>query len=111
MAVNQHCAREGAPLARLESACGSLHIYDFGALELSLVKLPRDSGDTLFEGYSAESWAQYAKHKSNIASSTSKTNGLLKAEVADLKSKLATTPGNNEIERSHGDPLVDHDPW
>ena len=80
-----HC---GTCTARLDSACGSLYIYDVKALEVLVAKLPciwascSEPAPILLEGFSVESWAHSAKKKANIATSVCKVNGLLKTEIA-----------------------------
>ena len=110
----------GSHIARLDSACGSLYMYDITALEVLVSKLPQiepalsTPEPVLFEGFSGESWAHYAKKKAKIATSVCKTNGLLRTQLVELKDKLSqlgfSCSGEDGMECSDEDPLVTCDP-
>ena len=94
-------------IACLATRYGDLCVYDMVAFSsivdkcFAMGRIERDS-EMIFEGFSSKAWADYAKHKSRIATSVCKINGELKARLAALDEKHA--PGMV-------DPLLDADPW
>ena len=91
-------------VACLDTRCGPLHISGTAALiaiiekiNLTVALAPTDDTlhkadpHVLVDGSSAESWAQYAKRKSSIATFVCKINGQLKVEIADLKACSCTS--------------------
>jgi hypothetical protein len=115
-------------LASLDTFCGALHIYDmvalFAIIEKTCTAPPSSAkGDTLHksdqnilvDGFSTESWAQYARKKGGIASSVCKHNGELKAEIATLKARLCISSSacdqNVNPAKADHDPLFAVDPW
>ena len=94
-------------IACLATRYGDLCVYDMLAFSsivdkcVAMGRIERDSEMT-FEGFSSKAWADYAKHKSRIATSVCKINGELKARLAALDEKHAP---------DMVDPLLGADPW
>ena len=112
-------------VARLDSAKGQLHLFDVTAVASVLERLPiidigndtavdtrfYAAGAALFGGFSAETWSQYAKKKSRIASRLCRENGELKACIAALENKLRHQSPSVFSVVPNVDPLSSHDPW
>ena len=86
-------------IACLATGKGALYIYDASAIAIVLAQLPvtvlddmqRDESTTLavqptlLDGFTAESWCQYAKTKPRIASRLCRESGALKTRISTLE--------------------------
>ena len=87
-------------MAMLRSKCGDWTFYDHTALQIAALSFANlmveaapsqslhadaapssDQRSVLFDGFSIEQWASYAKRKAHIASAVCKENGSLKAKI------------------------------
>ena len=97
------------PCATLQLHCGPLHFYDAQCLERLLTTVisnslagdhpnaaPKDT-EPFLEGYNISQWAEYARHKSRIASRVCQENGRLKALL--------------ESDKKCRDVVLEEDPW
>ena len=71
--------KQPACIATFASVSGQLHLYTEKALETVITKISLHDSNAKFEGFDILQWAAFAKKKSNIASSTCRELGRLKA--------------------------------